>query len=688
MYDLVGDRLRDIFDAQVVNITVLDQTNGLVSFPYIIEKEERLAADPMAPIGFRKHVLETREPLLLDVITPELLAEYEQPEVLVGERPKSSVWVPLVVSSKATGVISLQNLERERAFSEADLRLLMTLAGSLSVALENARLFEETRQRNAELALINDVQRGLAENLDMQSMYDLVGDRIQEIFDAQSIDIGVLDREARVIHYPYTLERGVRLPDEPTPLTAGPGAHVLETREPLVISERFEEAIAAFGGGFVTGEMPMSAVYVPLIVGNEATGRISLQNIDREHAFSEGDVRLLTTLAGSLSVALENARLFEETRQRNAELALINDVQRGLAENLEMQAMYDLVGDRLQEIFDAQVVDIGVLDRDVGTHPVPVHDRARRALPGRSRIGLGGLGATSSRRGEPLVINERHPSGPRRSGRRLDGSGRAADVGVCSSLSSSAVRRPGRISLQNLDREHAFSEGDVRLLTTIAGQPQRRARERAAVRGDPAAQRGARPDQRRPARTGREPRDAGDVRPRRRASRADLRRTDGRHRGGGHGRRSDLVPVLDRARRSADRPSDRDHGVPKDRAGDARTGRRQRGHGAAVHRGGQPARDRRRTVTVVRLRPPADREPRDRRDLAPQPRSRTCVQRRRRPSAHDAGRHLERGARERAAVRGDGSARRGARHRQQRRTGAGRTARARRADRATRRPAP
>ena len=39
-------------------------------------------------------------------------------------------------------------------------------------------------------------------------------------------------------------------------------------------------------------------------------------------------------------------------------------MQRGLAENLEMQAMYDLVGDRIREIFDAQVVDIGVLERE------------------------------------------------------------------------------------------------------------------------------------------------------------------------------------------------------------------------------------------------------------------------------------------------------------------------------------
>src|SRR5437899_10780895 len=99
--------------------------------------------------------------------------------------------------------------------------------------------------------------------------------------------------------------------------------------------------------------MPKSAVYVPLVVGDDAIGRISLQNLDREYAFGDADVRLLTTIAGSLSVALENARLFEETRQRNAELALINDVQRGLAENLDTQAMYDLVGDRIQKIFDA-----------------------------------------------------------------------------------------------------------------------------------------------------------------------------------------------------------------------------------------------------------------------------------------------------------------------------------------------
>ena len=92
-----------------------------------------------------------------------------------------------------------------------------------------------------------------------------------------------------------------------------------------------------------------------------------------------------------MGVALENARLFDETKrlftetdERAAELAIINEVQQGLAAQIDMQAMYDLVGDRMREVFDAQVVDIGILDRETRADPLPVHDRARRPVPGRA----------------------------------------------------------------------------------------------------------------------------------------------------------------------------------------------------------------------------------------------------------------------------------------------------------------
>ena len=271
-------------------------------------------------------------------------------------------YVPLVVGGEATGRISLQNIDREHAFSEGDVRLLTTLAGSLSVALENARLFEETRQRNAELALINDVQRGLAENLEMQAMYDLVGERLAQIFDAQTVDIGVVDAAADQIWFPYSIERGVRLIDHPIEIM-GFRKIALETREPVVVNEDMERRCIEAGNPLaIAGEPSRSSVFVPLLIGNRGTGVISLHNLDREHAFSEADVRLLMTLAGSLSVALENARLFEETGQRAAELAIVNNVGQALAEQLELDALIERLGDQLREVFSADLVYVALHD--------------------------------------------------------------------------------------------------------------------------------------------------------------------------------------------------------------------------------------------------------------------------------------------------------------------------------------
>ena len=160
-----------------------------------------------------------------------------------GERTRSLLFAPLLSGGQLRGRISLQNADRTGAFSEGDVRLLTTLAASLSVALENARLFDETKrqkaeadERAAELALINEVQRGLSEHLDMQSMYDLVGDKIREIFDAQEVDIRTFDLEKQTVTFHYVIERGVRLPSMESEI-AGLGKAMLEAGEPLLVRD-------------------------------------------------------------------------------------------------------------------------------------------------------------------------------------------------------------------------------------------------------------------------------------------------------------------------------------------------------------------------------------------------------------------------------------------------------------------
>ncbi len=363
MYDLVGDKIAEIFDTQVVDIGIYDAEADLLHFPYTIERGVRFPDEPVIPFGFRRHVLESGEPLLIDDFERQA-AEYQNPSVpLQGEPAKSLVFAPLISGGRSIGVISLQNLDRAHAFDRADLDLLATLTASLSVALENARLLDQTRQRNAELAVINSVQAGLAAELDMQAMYDLVGDKIAEIFDTHVVDIANYDRESDLLHFPYTIERGVRFPDESV-VPYGFRRHVLRTAQPLLVDDVDRQA-AEYDNPLtpLSGEMPKTAAFAPLISGGVPTGMISLQNLDREHAFGRPELELLNTLAASLSVALENARLIDETRRRAAELAIVNEIGTALSGELEMSAMYELVGQRLRDLFPGLDPSIATYDR-------------------------------------------------------------------------------------------------------------------------------------------------------------------------------------------------------------------------------------------------------------------------------------------------------------------------------------
>jgi PAS domain S-box-containing protein len=470
IYEVVGEKIQEVFDAQVVDVGIYDGASGLIHFPYTIERGVRFPDEPIPLIGFRKHVMESREPLMLEESSPEIAERYGNPFVLSGEPVRSALFVPLVVGGRATGVISLQNLDRTHAFTEADQRLLTTLAGSLSVALDNARLVHETRQRNAELALINSVQVAIAGALDLQQIYDLVGEKIQEVFDAQVVDISTYDASTGMLHTPYAVERGVRYFDPSAPLTEfGFKRYVVETGESILAEnaldapERYGIKVRLDG----SGEDAKSFLFMPLVTAGKVTGVISLQNLDREHVFDESHRRLLATIAGSLSAALDNARLIHETRQRNAELALINGVQAAVAGELDPRAIYEIVGEKIEEVYDAQVVSISTYDEATGllSFPYVVERGERFELEPMPVIGFRKHVLETA---QPLLVNENLAEVAERYGNPASLAGEAPKSVLFVPLFTGG-RTSGVISLQNVDREHAFSESDERLLLTLAG---------------------------------------------------------------------------------------------------------------------------------------------------------------------------------------------------------------------------
>jgi GAF domain-containing protein len=328
----------------------------------------------------------------------------------------SSIYLPILGRDRVLGAINLWNDEREHAYGPSAVRLLSTVAASMGVALENARLFDETQrllketeQRAAELAVINSIQRGMAEKLDFQQIVDLVGDKLGEVTSTGNVGIRIYDPVTNLISFPYLVENGKRvsIPSRPLP-ERGFGPHVIRTRTTLVINEDTAAAMEQYGSINHPGTLnERSIAMVPLLSGDRCLGLIHLADYEREHAFRDADIRLVETIASSMGVALENARLFNETQRlltetekRSSELAVINSIQRGMAEKLDFRAIVDLVGDKLRELFASDDMGIIWLDREAGLqHPLYVYEHGKRLDLSASRSTRTARSSARSRKG-------------------------------------------------------------------------------------------------------------------------------------------------------------------------------------------------------------------------------------------------------------------------------------------------
>jgi GAF domain-containing protein len=475
IYKLIGNRIRELFDAQMASISIFNHQKETEEFHYYFEDGEVLRPEPRAIDTFRKLLIKKKELIYIsedaDAVWTHLTGE--EPTVVPGTKlTKSALFVPILMNNAVEGYVSLQNVDRENAFSEADIQLLSTLVNSMSLALENAKLFNETEQRNAQLAVINSVQQGLVAEMDMQGIYNLVGDQIRDLFDAQVVVIAIFDKENSREDFTYIFEDGRKIPNSSRPIDKFRSL-LIKRKELICINENADEIWTQLTGeepSVVPGtKLTKSALYVPMVVSKEVVGYISLQNVDREHAFSDADLQLLSTLVNSMSVALENAKLFNETEQRNAELAVINSVQQGLVAEMDLQGIYDLVGDKIRDLFDAQVTGIYSFDAKEGSeHFHYLHEDGERLYP-ESRP-LNEIRRWLIKNKKLLLVNEDVDNEVYRItgeiGKAVPGTRFPKSMLFVPLMIGNEV--DGCVSLQNLDREYAFSESDVRLLSTLA----------------------------------------------------------------------------------------------------------------------------------------------------------------------------------------------------------------------------
>ena len=274
----------------------------------------------------------------------------------------------------------MEDHRREHAYGESELRLLTTVAASMGVALENARLFDETQrllketeQRAAEMAVINSIQQGIAGELSFQAIIDMVGDKLREVLKTDDMAIDWFDGPSNMLNHLYVYEHGQRLnlpPNAPRP--GGVFETIMRTRT-AVAYNTVAEQIAARAGAAPGTDQSISSVTVPIIGSDRVLGCLGMEDHRREHAYGESELRLLTTVAASMGVALENARLFDETQrllklteQRATEMAVINSIQQGIAGELGVQAIANVVGDKMREVLKCEDISISWMETQTG----------------------------------------------------------------------------------------------------------------------------------------------------------------------------------------------------------------------------------------------------------------------------------------------------------------------------------
>ena len=113
------------------------------------------------------------------------------------------------------------------------LEMLAFVGQHIGSALTRVRAIEETRQRNAELALVNEIGAALARQLDFEAITELVGERVRQLFQVRSIFIAIYDPATNLISWPYDIDEGERFQRDPMPLGDGMTSAVILNRRPI-----------------------------------------------------------------------------------------------------------------------------------------------------------------------------------------------------------------------------------------------------------------------------------------------------------------------------------------------------------------------------------------------------------------------------------------------------------------------
>jgi len=270
--------------------------------------------------------------------------------------------VPLKYHDRVIGVLDLQSQELN-AFTQHDVMAMETLAGHVAAAIENARLYQEIRQRALEQETLREAALALTTALDRNRVIERILTQLQQVVPYDSASVQLL-RENRMeivggrgfLNLPDLL--GITFPVNGD----NPNSEVVRTRAPFIVHDA-----PTIHEGFRKDPHRRTIIHswlgVPMLIGEKLVGMIALDKSEPGF-YTPRHARLAEAFAAQAAIAIENARLYEEEKRRATQLALISEVGEKAASILDLDRLMQEVTRSIQESFNYYNVALLLLDEE------------------------------------------------------------------------------------------------------------------------------------------------------------------------------------------------------------------------------------------------------------------------------------------------------------------------------------
>jgi signal transduction histidine kinase/DNA-binding response OmpR family regulator len=315
----------------------------------------------------------------------------------------------------------------------------------------------------AELAAVNSISQAIGSQLDLDALTKLVGEQIRRTFDADIAYVALHDRQTNMIHFSY--EYGDQTPSRP--FGKGLTERIIESRQSLLINQDIKDRQAELDTERI-GIQALSYLGVPIVVGQEAIGVISVQSITQEGRFDEADESLLSTIAANVGAAVHNARLYQETQRRVEEMATLAEIGNDIAATLDLPTVLERIASHARGLLAADSSAVFLTEPDDQTLRAivalgDISDQIKvTAIP----LGEGIIGDLARRRAAE-VINDVN-SDPR--ARHIPGTLQTSDERLMAAPLLSGDRVSGIMAVWRTESNNPFTQADLRFLEGLARQ--------------------------------------------------------------------------------------------------------------------------------------------------------------------------------------------------------------------------